>query len=115
MSGIVDWAKDSYFQLTRPYRVHNLYRSPSWLDRFSGQHPPQVVAMMNDVLAGRTQQKARRKQDIEDLLGRWWYPVGRQGLVVGDYAARLVHSARRRLRRSKIYRAIRPVLPFRRP
>jgi hypothetical protein len=111
MGGIVDWAEHSYFRLERPYRVHNLYRSPSWLDRFSGQHPPQVIEMMNDVLAGRTTIAARGADDVERLLGRWWYPVGRTGLLVGDYADRFLQTARRRARRTKAYRAVRAMLP----
>ena len=66
---IVDWAEQTYFRLERPYRVHNEYRSPSWLDRFSGPHPPQAIEMMNDVLAGRTAQTARDTEDVEWLLG----------------------------------------------
>jgi len=111
MGEIVDWAEHSYFRLERPYRVHNLYRSPSWLGRYSGQHPPQVVAMMNDVLAGRTQQAARDVEDVEQLLGRWWYLVGREVRVVGDYADRFLQSLRRHARGSKAYRAIRLMLP----
>ena len=114
MGGIVDWAEHSYFRLERPYRVHNLYRSPSWLDRFSGKHPPQVIEMMDDVLAGRTPLTARGTEDVEKLLGRWWYPVGRKGLVIGDYADRFVQSARRRARGTQAYRTLRPLLPPRR-
>lgn len=114
MGGIVDWAEHSYFGLERPFRVHNLYRSPSWLDRFSGEHPPQVIEMMNDVLAGRTPLTARGIEDVEKLLGRWWYPVGQKGLMIGDYADRFIQTARRRARRTRAYRALRPMLPPRR-
>ena len=72
---IVEWANRSYFGLERPYHVHDLYWVPSWLERYSGEHPPQVIEMMNDVLAGRTAQSARETEDIERLLGaggiRW--------------------------------------------
>ncbi len=112
---IVDWAERSYFRLERPYRVHNLYGSPSWLDRFSGEHPPQIIEMMSDVLAGRASIAARGTEDVEQLLGRWWYPVGRKGLVIGDYVNRFLQSAMHRARRSGTYRAVRSVLPQRRP
>ena len=100
-AGIVDWAEHSYFRLERPYRVHNLYRSPSWLSRFSGEHPPQVALMMSDVLAGRTPLAARDTEDVERLLTRWWYPLGRAGLMVGDHADRLLGTAKRRLPRPR--------------
>lgn len=111
---VIRWADESYFRLKRPYRVHNQYRSPSWLERFSGHHPPQVVAMMNDVLAGRTAIAARRTDDVERLLGCWWYPVGRRGLIIGDLADRYLQSARHRARQTGAYRAVRPLLPMRR-
>jgi hypothetical protein len=103
---IVDWAERSYFKLDRPYRVHNDYRSPSWLDRFSGEHPAQVIAMMNDVLAGRTSQHARAVEDVEKLLDCWWYPLGREGLKVADYVDRGYLAARERARRMRSYQAI---------
>ncbi len=109
-AGIVNWAERSYFRLERPYRIHNLYQSPSWLDRFPGQHPPQVIEMMNDVLAGRTGQSARNVEDVERLLERWWYPIGRTALKIGDYADRFLQSAWRSARRTA-HRALRPMSP----
>jgi len=114
MGDIVDWAEHAYFRLDKPYRVHNLYESPGWLDRFSGQHPPQVMAMMDDVLAGRTRETARRADDVERLLGSMWYPVGRKALIMGDYVDRLLHAARRGARRVKACRAARSMLSTRR-
>ena len=65
MGGILEWAEHAYFKLERPYRVHNLYHSPSWLDRYLGEHPPEVMAMMDDVLSGRASQVARGNDDVE--------------------------------------------------
>lgn len=113
--GIVDWAEHAYFSLERPYRVHNLYRSPSWLRRFSGEHPPEVITMMNDVLAGRTQEAARGAEDVERLLARWWYPLGRGALMAGDHTERVLRAMTRRARTSRAYQAIRPMIPIRRP
>jgi hypothetical protein len=104
---IVDWAERAYFKLERPYRVHNLYRSPSWLCRYAGEHPPPVVEMMNDVLTGRIPATARGAEDVERLLGRWWYPVGRAGLMAGDYVDRFLQSARHRVSTSRLARTMR--------
>lgn len=107
-SEMVEWAELSYFTLGRPYRVHDLYRSPSWLERFSGDHPPQVVEMMRDVLAGRTTMAARPTDDVERLLGRWWYPIGRRGLIVGDYVDRSLRFLRHPRSQSRLLQRIMP-------
>src|SRR5665213_2712069 len=67
-SAITDWAEKNYFRLGNPYRVHNLYRYPSWLEKFSGEHPKEVVNMMSDIRNGRINCKLRRTNDIESLL-----------------------------------------------
>ena len=36
---MVRWADDCYFSLKRPFRVHNVYKSISWLDQYRGDHP----------------------------------------------------------------------------
>ena len=79
---IVEWADKNYFVLGNPYRVHNLYMYPSWLQRFKGQQPPEVLAMMDDVLAGTVQAEVREVADIEKVLGTWWYPIGVFGLKI---------------------------------
>jgi hypothetical protein len=107
---VTRWADESYFTLGRPFRVHNIYQSPSWLERFSGSHPPQVAEMMRDVLAGRTSLAARDSEDIERLLRKWWYPVGRSVLMAGDYADRWLLSVRSAARRSRALRAARRLL-----
>jgi hypothetical protein len=38
-SEIVAWAESNYFELGNPFRVHNVYRAPSWLERYRGDHP----------------------------------------------------------------------------
>jgi hypothetical protein len=101
---MVSWAEHSYFRLERPYGVHNISGSPSWLRRFSGQHPPQVIEMMNDVLSGRTPADVRATDDVERLLKQWWYPAGRTGLIAGDYIDRCLRAARHRLSRSRVLR-----------
>jgi hypothetical protein len=106
----VDWAEHAYFRLEKPYRVHNLYGSPSWLERFSGDHPPQVIQMMVDVLAGATRVTARRADDVEDLLSRPWYSTGREALIAADYAERALTLVKASARNTRIFRAIRPWL-----
>jgi hypothetical protein len=91
---IVTWAEKSYFALGNPYRVHNHYDSPSWLQRYGGDHPQQVRVMMADIRAGRVRAQVRQNEDVERLLGSWWYPVGRRCLMIGDYLDRAMLIAR---------------------
>jgi hypothetical protein len=87
--GIREWADEAYFRLGRPYRVHNLYTSPSWLQRYRGDHPVEVSRMMSEALAGDVRGGVRRVDDVEKLLRSWWYPLGRAALKVLDYVDRL--------------------------
>jgi glycosyltransferase involved in cell wall biosynthesis len=75
-SEIVNWAENNYFQLKNPYRVHNLYKSPSWLERFHGSHPPEIIRMMEEIDRGITPAEIRQTEDVEHLLSAWWYPFG---------------------------------------
>ena len=106
-AGLVDWAENSYFRLGHPYRVHREYRSPSWLRRYDGPHPPEAIRMMSDATMGRTSQPPRDTEDIERLLQTWWYPLGRQSLVAAYHLSRQVlEPLRRRARRHRICRRL---------
>lgn len=67
-SEIIQWADDNYFKLKNPYRIHNLYKYPSWLERFTGEHPQQVIQMMNDIKNKKIKTDLRQINDIEKLL-----------------------------------------------
>jgi hypothetical protein len=67
-NGYREWAEQGYLTLTRPFRVHNVYDQPSWLERFTGRHPPQVEAMMSDIRSGLIQVVLRPTDDVVRLL-----------------------------------------------
>jgi hypothetical protein len=71
------WAREVFLELKSPYRVHNVYRYPSWLERFDGDHPPQVTALRDDIKAGRISVQTRSTDDIERLLNSFSYRLGR--------------------------------------
>jgi hypothetical protein len=100
--GAVAWAEDVFMRLRRPYRVHNVYDYPSWLERYGGPHPDEIRHMVAD-LARDQPDALRATDDIERLLSTWWYPVGRQALIWLDPLEQGVRSAadgfRRRGRR----------------
>ena len=72
-SDILDWAQNSYLNLTQPFRVHNVAKHISWLERYHGEHPNQVNAMMEDISSGHINCVLRDNADIERLLNKWSY------------------------------------------
>jgi len=105
--GAEAWTNSVYLKLERPYRVHNVDTFPSWLERFSGTHPPATMQMWQDVLAGRLGIACRPTEDIERLLRSPSYRAGRLLLKAstiagtsraGLMATRVISSARRRMR-----------------
>ncbi len=71
-----EWAEEVFMRLRRPYRVHNVYDSPSWLERFAGEHPPAISQLRADIVAGRVVVELRQTDDIERLLRSPFYRLG---------------------------------------
>ena len=78
--GMTKWAEETYLELKRPYHAHNVYHYMSWLECFSGKHPPQIEAMRADIASGRLDVEMRPADDIERLLRSPLYSLGRAGL-----------------------------------
>ena len=69
-----DWANKCYLTITKPFRVHMMYGHLSWLERFKGEHPPQVTRMLASVAAGFHEKvELRRIDDVEMLLSNRVY------------------------------------------
>jgi glycosyltransferase involved in cell wall biosynthesis len=79
---IQEWAENDYLHLRHPYHVERHYWHPSWLERFSGVHPPEAVRMMDDIRTGRLSVELRRIDDVERLLASRCYRLGCAGLKV---------------------------------
>ncbi len=82
------WAQDIFLQLKDPYRVHNVYDYPGWLERFRGTHPPQIEAMRQDILSGRLDIEMRPTEDVERLLHSPLYAIGKAWLKTWDHVER---------------------------
>ena len=97
-SGAIEWAEDAYLHLRRPFRVHNVFAYPSWLERFHGRHPDEVVRHDGPRCASRTAAIALRgTDDIERLIDAPWYRIGRgtlRRLDPWDLRARRLASRR---------------------
>ncbi len=75
--GAQHWAQEVFGKLTNPYRVHNVYDYPGWLERFTDTHPPQIEELRDDITNGRVDILVRPTDDIERLLSSARYRVGR--------------------------------------
>lgn len=87
--GALQWAQNAYLRLKQPYRVHNVYDFPSWLERYRGDHPPQILAMWQDISAENSGYDIRQTDDIEQLLNSVQYRIGRQLIIWGNQPALL--------------------------
>jgi glycosyltransferase involved in cell wall biosynthesis len=90
-----EWARRDYMGLRHPFRVHNVYTHPSWLERFGGEHPPEVERMRGDVEAGRLAVQLHDTQSVELLLRSPRYRIGRLAIRSLDYPDRWVRRLRR--------------------
>ena len=105
-SGGGKWAQESFTKLKHPFHVHNVYRYPSWLERYQGQHPQQVLNMWHDLKDGGFDIDLRPRNDIDMLLNSRIYHFKRWLVKYCDYFARLTLPTLR----SRIYFKLRLIL-----
>jgi hypothetical protein len=92
------WAQESFLTLGHPYRVHNVYDHPSWLERYRGDHPDEVLRMMADLRAAGSHE-LRPTDDIEHLLASQRYRFGRALLKAASPLEAPAERAWRHVRR----------------
>ncbi|MBN1680153.1 MAG: glycosyltransferase family 2 protein [Anaerolineae bacterium] len=90
----LQWAQDTFMGLDKPFRVHNVYAYPSWLERFHGKHPPSINAMWHDLQTGQGGFELRQTEDVERLLRSPRYRLLRFVITYADYPARWIKSIR---------------------
>ncbi len=95
--GAVDWAREAYLGLRRPYHAHNVDDYPGCLYRYRGEHPPRALQMWRDIGAPDSPYEIRPTDDIEALLNSPTYRVGRWLVMRADQPARILQMLRRRL------------------
>ena len=62
------WAEENYMKIGSPWRVYNVYRHLSWLQRYSKDVPEGVQQMMADIRAGKIDIELRDNEDARKLL-----------------------------------------------
>jgi len=70
------WMDNSYLSLKKPFRTHNTYQYPGWLERFPGKHPEQIESMWKDIESGTLPFTIRKTEDIENIIDSVWYKTG---------------------------------------
>lgn len=107
------WARECFFDLKHPFRLHSVYSSLSWLDKFVGTHPPEVVNMVQAVQSGKHENVAMRDtEDMERLLSSWSYRVAkyvlRSAFTFWSAVKRKDEAFRSAVKKTPIWRVLAP-------
>jgi len=89
------WAEHNYFQLSNPYKVHNVYQYPSWLEKFKGEHPLVIRQLQDDILSGRVKVEMRNNHDVDRLTTSLQYQLGAKLLSWMEPLDRTYNRARK--------------------
>ena len=92
----LDWARDSYLNLRRPYHLHNVDEYPGCLFRYDGAHPPAVLDMWRELKEPGSPFQIRDTRDIEALLNSRRYRLGRWLVMHLDRPALACRKLRQR-------------------
>ena len=74
-SRIDTWEESVYLRLERPFHTHNVYQHISWLERFLGDQPAAIRAMMVDIEKQTVKVTQRDCADVEKLLAKQSYNI----------------------------------------
>ena len=72
-----NWFNYCYSNLNKPFRVHNVYHYPSWLENYKGEHPEQIRNLIKDLENGVLNIAQRQTEDIETLINSQMYQLGK--------------------------------------
>jgi glycosyltransferase involved in cell wall biosynthesis len=111
---MLNWMQNSFITLKQPFRVHNVYEYPSWLERFTKPHPPQIQAMWDDIQSGKVVIETRDNADVEALLKNPLYILLRFIIKHSDTLSWKLRPLRRFLgrQRLRVKSAIKKVAAF---
>jgi hypothetical protein len=70
---IKSWENESFRQISRPFHLHNVQHSLSWIKPFKGNHPHQIQRLIEDIKNNRLHEELRRIDDIELLMSTFSY------------------------------------------
>jgi glycosyltransferase involved in cell wall biosynthesis len=79
---ILEWAEKNFMRIENPYRVYITHTHLSWLERYKGTHPLEIYRLMKDIEDKHIKIELRPTEDIERLLRKKSYWLGRLALKV---------------------------------
>lgn len=62
------WAENNFLKLGDPFHVNDNFWCISWLSRYRGKHPEQILNMMRDIDENKIQIQKRKNDDVDTLL-----------------------------------------------
>lgn len=76
--GVLNWADKNFLNpVYMPYCVHNVHMHPSWIRKYTGSHPEQIMRLQEDLRAGRVPIEQRNNDDVRMFESRAVYRFGR--------------------------------------
>jgi hypothetical protein len=85
------WANDVFMHLKDPFSVFSVYRDISWLKRFRGSHPSNILDLVRDIREGKTKIQVRQTSDIEALLRNPVYILKRTRYIILNPLSLMYH------------------------
>ena len=74
---IENWPRDTFMNLQHPFNVDSFVKPRSWIDRYYGTHPEVIYQLQDDISMNKVKVEIRTCDDIEDLLSKPVYIVGK--------------------------------------
>lgn len=68
---------ENWLSLKDPFHLQSEFRYYSWLERFKGTHPPEIMRLREDIRSGKIAVDMRYNADVERLLASLGYKFGR--------------------------------------
>jgi len=101
----VQWYEQDFMQLRRPFRLHNVYQYPGWLERWTAYRPEQIDYMWNDITKGVIDEEIRKMDDANRLLKSQTYRICVELYKLLDVLDRRFHRRAKRIKSliSKIF------------
>lgn len=69
------WYKTNYQKITRPFHIYHDQTLPSWLYRFKGTHPKEIINLICSMENNDSIAETQLEYDINILLNSLWYQV----------------------------------------
>ena len=63
----IPWA-ENWVSLRDPFHLNLEYKYYTWLERFTGTHPPEIIRLQHDIPSGKIKMYMRNNTDVEHLL-----------------------------------------------